>query len=164
LSRDTDKGTNGVPSTKDRDMLKRNQERGSYVDNMNDRKMSGHHSPDPEQRRFTKSLRSTTSNAERVSTRDSPLKNTRKHLPSQDSTDTSGDEEKGSRARENARKVNSSPGKLRISQLICNQSSRVMTQAQERNLQLDHNRVARTSTRNMSINFQNCQKMSLIVE
>lgn len=107
LSRDTENGTNGMPSTKDRDVAQRNRGRKSYVDGSNDREMSGHRSPGSEQRRLTNSLRSP-KNAERVSTRDSPLKSTGKHLPSQDSTDSSGDEKELSRARENARKANSS--------------------------------------------------------
>ncbi|KAF7042056.1 hypothetical protein CFC21_051753 [Triticum aestivum] len=95
-SRDAEKGTNGAPSTKGRDLAQRNQER------------SGRGSPDFEHRRLTKSLRSPTNDAERDSTRDSPLKDTGKHMPSQDSTNTSGDEEESGRARENARKANSS--------------------------------------------------------
>ncbi|VAI07311.1 unnamed protein product [Triticum turgidum subsp. durum] len=96
LSRDAEKGTNDAPSTKGRDLAQRNQER------------SGRESPDFEHRRLTKSLRSPTNDAERDSTRGSPLKDTGKHMPSQDSTNTSGDEEEGGRARENARKANSS--------------------------------------------------------
>lgn len=111
MNRDINKGTNGVPS-KDGDMPQRNQERRSYADDGNDREMSDHRSPGSEHHRSTKSLRSPTNNSERVSTDDNPKK-TRKHLPSQDITDASGDEEEGSRARENARKANSSRRKLK---------------------------------------------------
>ena len=91
--------------------------------------MSGHRSPGSEQHRLTNSLRSRTNaervsirdrcvlfyiglcsvsfifhitvtgTSTSSSYFDSPRKNTGKHLPSQDNTDNSGDEEEGSRAR-----------------------------------------------------------------
>ncbi|XP_062210733.1 uncharacterized protein LOC133912153 [Phragmites australis] len=107
LSRDIENGTNGAPSNKDRVVLGRNQERRSDGDNDRDgARMGGHLSPDSEQCRLSKSLRAP-NNAERNSTHDSSFKSSGKHFPSLDSTDTSGDEEEGNRARENARKANS---------------------------------------------------------
>ncbi|XP_062216078.1 uncharacterized protein LOC133916428 [Phragmites australis] len=106
LSRDIEKGTNGAPSNKDRAVLKRNQERRSDDDDRDGARMGGHLSSDSEQYRLTKSFRSP-NNAERNSTHDSSFKSSGKHFPSQDSTDTGGDEEEDSRVRENARKENS---------------------------------------------------------
>ena len=91
-------------------MLQRNKER-SHNDNRNDTEVSGHLSSDSEHRKLTKSLNSP-NKPERNSTRDSSLKGTDKHLPSQVRTDSSGEEE-GSRARENARKANSSRRKIK---------------------------------------------------
>ncbi|XP_052148029.1 uncharacterized protein LOC127766898 isoform X2 [Oryza glaberrima] len=110
LSRDIEKGTNGIPSSNDVDVLQRNKER-SHDDNRNDTEVSGHLSSDSEHRKLTKSLNSP-NKPERNSTRDSSLKGTDKHLPSQVRTDSSGEEE-GSRARENARKANSSRRKIK---------------------------------------------------
>uniref|UniRef100_A0A0E0GKQ6 PWI domain-containing protein n=1 Tax=Oryza nivara TaxID=4536 RepID=A0A0E0GKQ6_ORYNI len=110
LSRDIEKGTNGIPSSNDVDVLQRNKER-SHNDNRNDTEVSGHLSSDSEHRKLTKSLNSP-NKPERNLTRDSSLKGTDKHLPSQVRTDSSGEEE-GSRARENARKANSSRRKIK---------------------------------------------------
>uniref|UniRef100_A0A0E0CYM0 PWI domain-containing protein n=1 Tax=Oryza meridionalis TaxID=40149 RepID=A0A0E0CYM0_9ORYZ len=110
LSRDIEKGTNGIPSSNDVDVLQRNKER-SHDDNRNDTEVSGHLSSDSEHRKLTKSLNSP-NKPERNSTHDSSLKGTDKHLPSQVRTDSSGEEE-GSRARENARKANSSRRKIK---------------------------------------------------
>uniref|UniRef100_A0A0E0KBU7 PWI domain-containing protein n=1 Tax=Oryza punctata TaxID=4537 RepID=A0A0E0KBU7_ORYPU len=110
LSRDIEKGTNGVPSSNDVDVLQRNKER-ARDDNRNDREATGHFSSDSEHRELGKSL-SFPNKPERNLARDSSLKSTDKHLPSQDRTDSSGDEE-GSRARENARKANSSRRKIK---------------------------------------------------
>uniref|UniRef100_M8B9U9 Uncharacterized protein n=1 Tax=Aegilops tauschii TaxID=37682 RepID=M8B9U9_AEGTA len=109
-SRDAEKGTNGAPSTKGRDLAQSYSGRSlSYSQYcLRNQERSGRESPDFEHRRLTKSLRSPTNDAKRDSTRGSPLKDTGKHMPSQDSTNTSGDEEEGGRARENARKANSS--------------------------------------------------------
>ncbi|XP_066395662.1 uncharacterized protein [Miscanthus floridulus] len=119
LSRDIEKETNGIPSMKDRDVHPRGQEQKSDDDNDRDgARIGGHHSPDSEHR-LSKSLRSP-NYEERNSTRDrevhilfgSSFKNSGKPIPSQGSTDTSGDEE-GSRARENARKANSARRKTK---------------------------------------------------
>ncbi|KAL5218018.1 hypothetical protein ABZP36_018702 [Zizania latifolia] len=106
LSRDIEKGTNGAPCINDIDVLQRNKER-SHDGNMNDTEMSDHFSSDSEQCKLKKSL-SYPNKPERNLIHDSSLKSTEKHLPNQDNTDTSGGEEEGSRARENARKANSS--------------------------------------------------------
>ncbi|KAG8096598.1 hypothetical protein GUJ93_ZPchr0013g34804 [Zizania palustris] len=111
LSRDIEKGTNGAPSSNNIVVLQRNKER-SNDDNINNTEMSGQFSSDSEQHKLTKSL-SAPNNQERNSIRDGFLKSTEKHLPSQDSTDTSREEEEGSRARENARKANSSRRKIK---------------------------------------------------
>ncbi|GJN31018.1 hypothetical protein PR202_gb19372 [Eleusine coracana subsp. coracana] len=66
-------------------------------------------SPDSEQRRLPKSSRS----PERNTMRDRALKSPRKHIPTQDSTDTSADEEENNRARENSRKANSARRKTK---------------------------------------------------
>ncbi|KAJ1297786.1 hypothetical protein BS78_01G403900 [Paspalum vaginatum] len=110
LSRDVEKGTNGAPSVKDRVVVERGQERGSDDGNARDgTRMGGHRSLDSE-RRLSKFLRSP-NYEERNSAHDSSFKNSEKHLPSQGSTDTSGDEE-GSRARE-TRKANSARRKTK---------------------------------------------------
>ncbi|XP_006649830.2 serine/arginine repetitive matrix protein 1 [Oryza brachyantha] len=109
-SRDIEKGTNGVPSRNDVDVLQRNKER-SRDDNRNDTEVSDHFSSDSEQRKLTKST-SSPNKPERNSARDSSVKRTEKHLPSQGITDTSGEEE-DSRARENVRKANSSHRKVK---------------------------------------------------
>nr|CAB3496371.1 unnamed protein product [Digitaria exilis] len=113
-----EKGTNGT-SIKNRLVLERDQERISDDDNDRDvARIGDRRSPDSE-RRLSKSLRSP-SNEGRNSTHDrshhlfgSFLKSSGKQLPSQDSTDTSGDELEGSRARENARKANSARRKTK---------------------------------------------------
>ncbi|XP_066382412.1 uncharacterized protein [Miscanthus floridulus] len=111
LSRDIEKETNGTPFMKDRGLHPRGQEQKSDDDNDRDgARIGGHHFPDSEHR-LSKSLRSP-NYEERNSTRDSSFMNSGKPVPSQGSTDTSGDEE-GSRARENARKANSARRKTK---------------------------------------------------
>uniref|UniRef100_A0A804LHU5 PWI domain-containing protein n=1 Tax=Zea mays TaxID=4577 RepID=A0A804LHU5_MAIZE len=104
LSKDTEKETNGTPSVKDRVVHSRGQEQKSDDNNRDGARIVGNNSPDSEHR-LSKSLRPP-NYEERNSTRDSSYKNSDKPIPSQGSTDTSGDEEH-SRARENARKANS---------------------------------------------------------
>ncbi|TVU47593.1 hypothetical protein EJB05_07199 [Eragrostis curvula] len=99
LSSDIEKETNGAPSNKDRVVLERNRDRSDDDDN------------ESEQHRLSKSSRPS-NNAERNSTRDSSFKSPGKHI-SKDSTDTSADEEEGSRARENSRKANSARRKTK---------------------------------------------------
>ncbi|PUZ39665.1 hypothetical protein GQ55_9G351700 [Panicum hallii var. hallii] len=114
LSIEAKKGMNGTPAIKVRVVPERDQEQRS--DDDNDRggaRIGDHRSPDSEHR-LLKSLRSP-NNEERNSTRDSSFRSSGKQLPTQDSTDTSGDEEEGSRARENARKVNSARRKTKDS-------------------------------------------------
>ncbi|RLN38874.1 hypothetical protein C2845_PM01G10580 [Panicum miliaceum] len=114
LSVEAEKGTNGTNSIKDRVVPERDQEQRSDDDNGRDGGRIGDlRSPDSEHR-LSKSLRSP-NNEERNSTRDSSFRSSGKQLPSQDSTDTSGDEEEGSRARENARKANSARRKTKDS-------------------------------------------------
>uniref|UniRef100_K4A5U9 PWI domain-containing protein n=2 Tax=Setaria italica TaxID=4555 RepID=K4A5U9_SETIT len=109
LSVEIEKGTNGTPSTKDRVVPERDRERRSGDDSDRDGARTGdHRSPDSE-RRLSNSLRPP-NNEERNSTRD---RSSGKQLPSQDSTDTSGDEDEGSRARESARKANSARRKTK---------------------------------------------------
>ncbi|KAG2541829.1 hypothetical protein PVAP13_9NG703500 [Panicum virgatum] len=110
LSIEADKGTNGTPSIKDTVLPERDQERRSDDNDRDGARIGDDHSPDSEHR-LLKSLRSP-NNEERNSTRD---RSSGKQLPSQDSTDTSGDEEEGSRARENARKANSARRKTKDS-------------------------------------------------
>ncbi|KAG0551765.1 hypothetical protein BDA96_01G451200 [Sorghum bicolor] len=110
LSRDIEKETNGIPSIKDRDVHPRGQEQKSDDADRDVARIGGRHSPDSEHR-LSKSLRSP-NYEERNSKRDSSFKNSGKHIPSQGSADTSGDEE-GSRARENARKANSARRKTK---------------------------------------------------
>ncbi|KAL6644767.1 hypothetical protein ACP70R_016375 [Stipagrostis hirtigluma subsp. patula] len=113
LSRDIEKGTNGASANKGKVVLERNQERRPD-DGRDGGRMGDHHSPDSEQRRPSKSLGSP-KNTERNITRDSSLKSSGKHLPSKYTTDTSGDEDEGSRVRESARKANSARRKTKDS-------------------------------------------------
>ncbi|OEL21835.1 Serine/arginine repetitive matrix protein 1 [Dichanthelium oligosanthes] len=117
VSIENEKRTNGTPSIKDRAIPEsqyclRDQERRFDDDNDGDgARIGDHHSPYSE-RRLSKSLRSP-NNEEGNSTHHSSIKSSGKQLPGQDSTDTSGDEEEGSRARENARKANSARRKTK---------------------------------------------------
>ncbi|GJN08324.1 hypothetical protein PR202_ga26231 [Eleusine coracana subsp. coracana] len=104
----------------------RNQERRSDGDDdVSDvARKGGHMSPDSEQRRLPKFSRFPERNSMRdrqftfdVKTSyyllDRALKSPRKHIPTQDSTDTSADEEENNRARENSRKANSARRKTK---------------------------------------------------
>ncbi|KAG2553037.1 hypothetical protein PVAP13_9KG499152 [Panicum virgatum] len=121
LSIEADKRTDGTPSIKDRVVPERDQERRSDGDNDRDGARIGDGRSTDSEHRLLKSLRSP-NNEERNSTCDRPRKHlcisfrsSGKQLPSQDSTDASGDEEEGSRARENARKANSARRKTKDS-------------------------------------------------
>ncbi|XP_039786739.1 serine/arginine repetitive matrix protein 1-like isoform X3 [Panicum virgatum] len=111
LSIEADKRTDGTPSIKDRVVPERDQERRSDGDNDRDGARIGDGRSTDSEHRLLKSLRSP-NNEERNSTCD---RSSGKQLPSQDSTDASGDEEEGSRARENARKANSARRKTKDS-------------------------------------------------